>query len=308
MMDLIQLEVFLSVAETKSFSETGRIVHRAQSSVTRTIKQLEMELGTSLFHRTTHAVELTRAGRALVPYAKEMLNLQEKLIRSISIIEKKVSGPLKIGASLTIADAVLPHLLEEFISLYPQVKFKVTIDTSHNVMQALQNRGIHFALTEAEIPANDSISVKPFKEDELVVIVRPDHPAAQKKSISLAELSKLPLVMREKGSGMRAFTERMFSQEGISFDDLDIVMELNSTETIKKMTANGLGAAIISKSCLNRELELKLLKPLSIKPTPLKRNFYYAYREEGSLYPSIEALQDILLDLYGGKNRIMDEE
>ncbi len=300
-MDLVQLEIFLSVAETKSFSETGRIAHRAQSSVTRTIKQLEMELGTSLFHRSTHAVELTRAGRALVPYAKEMLDLQEKLRRNISIMEKKVSGPLKIGASLTIADAVLPNLFEEFISLYPQVKFKVTIDTSHNVMQALQNRGIHFALTEAEFPSSDSVSVNPFMEDELVVIVRPDHPAAKEESISLAELADLPLVMREKGSGMRAFTERMFNKEGISFDDLDIVMELNSTETIKKMVINGIGAAIISKSCLTRELELKLLKPLSIKPIPLKRNFYYAYREEGPLYPSIEALQDLLLEMFGGQ-------
>lgn len=296
-MDLNQLEVFLSVSTTKSFSETGKQLHRSQSSVTRTIKQLEMELGSTLFHRNTHTVELTNSGKVLVPYAKEMLHLQEKIKRNISYLEKTVTGPLKLGASLTIADAVLPGLFEKYQTRYPQVQLQVKIDTSQSVIEALQNREIHFGLTEADIVANN-ISSTPFMEDELVVVVKHDHEIAKKDSITLHELAKLPLIMREKGSGIRSLIENMMNKEGIKLSELEIVMELNGTETIKRMVTSGLGASIVSRACVQREIDLNQIKPLSLKPRPFKRHFFYSFREDGALSPSIEAFKDLLIEIY----------
>lgn len=299
-MDFQQLEVFLSVAETNSFSETGRLLHRSQSSVTRTIKQLEVELDTQLFYRTTHNVELTNSGKMLVPFAEEMLHLQDKLKRNIASLKKSISGPLRLGASLTLADIILPDLLEKFRDLYPQVQLQITIDTSQQVIHLLQNRDVHFALTEADIHASAIIS-EPFMEDELVVIVSPTSEWAALEAMTIKKLATLPLIMREKGSGIRNLLYSLLEKENVEPEQLTIVMELNSTETIKRMVMNGLGCAVLSRAYVEREIEMGLLKPLSFSPVPFKRHFYFSYREGGPLSPSVEAMIDLLREMYIGQ-------
>lgn len=296
-MELTQLEVFLSLAETNSFSETARRLHRSQSSITRKIKQLEVELSTRLFYRSTHTVRLTESGKTLVSYAEKMIGLSENMKRSISLMEKTIAGPMKIGASFSISEEILPELLGQYQALYPQVQLHVTIGSSQEIIQALENRELDFGITEAPNESKMVVS-HPFMEDELVVFAPNDHDLASKETLTFHDLVDYPLIMREKGSGMRALLEKEFAAHNISIEDLNIVMELNNTETIKKMVLNDLGVAILSRQCIKREVGLQLLQPQSLSPEALTRYFYYSYRKGEPLYPSIEAMEELLKEMY----------
>lgn len=286
-MNFEHLKVFHTVAKKKSFSETAKILHLSQPSVSLQIRQLEESVGTKLLERTTKKVNLTQEGEILLQSAEKILNLIYQTEKEITRFSQSIHGDLIIGASVTIGEHVLPYVLGNYKKEYPNVNLIMKIDNSEQIIEKLRNEQIDLAFIQS-VQSYAEFCQKPFLEDEMVVIIswndsRIDH---MKLSISTDELFSLPIILRESGSGTRQVIERQLQKHGLNPNDLNIILELENTESIKSTVESGMGISIISKVAVEKELRLKTLRQLSIQGLDLKRIFYSVYNEKKLTLPS----------------------
>lgn len=275
-MNYEKLKTFLVVAEKKSFSEAAKLLFVTQPTITAQIKALEEELGTKLFERTTKKVEMTQSATILLNYAREIIRLNDTAFKEIMEIEDKVYGELSMGCSFTIGEYILPDFLKRFKEMYPLIQISVDITNSTNIVSNIKDQRIDIGLIETPIE-DSAIIVEPFLEDELILIASPSYFSSKGITISVDKLKELPLIIREKGSGTRTVANQYLKQSGINEEDLNIVMELGSTEAIKSAVESGLGVSIISKSAIKKEQELNLLSAYQVKNISFSRFFYIAY-------------------------------
>lgn len=286
-MNFHQLHIFKVVADKKSFSKAAQVLFISQPAISMQIKSLEEHFGTRLFERNTHQVNLTEAGRILYKYVEKILNLIDEAEQEISILTGCVRGTLSIGASFTLGEYVIPQIIGRFKTQYPLVKVFLQVTNTEQIAKRVSKGILDLGLVESHID-NQDLVVKPFLQDELIVILPIDHPLAGRKSISLGELVALPLVLREKGSGTRKVAEERLKEAGVELSALNVVMELGSTEAVKKAVEAGFGASIISTWAVQKELKLHTLKPVKIKDISLLRNFYIIFRENRAHVPVVK--------------------
>lgn len=295
-MNYDRLKTFIAVAEKKSFSEAAKILYVTQPTITSQVKALEEELNTKLFERTTKKVEMTQSAHILLKYVREIVRLTDSAQKEILQNENTVDGNLSIGCSLTIGEYILPEFLRKFIDSYPLVQLSVKIANSSEVVAKLKDQLIDVGLIETPIE-DPQIVLEPILEDELILIAAPNYFSANEVNISLDQLKKLPLIVREEGSGTRAVVDNYLTQSRLSVDDLNIVMELGSTESIKAAVESGLGVSIISKSAIKKEERLKLLKTYPIDDISFYRSFYIASRKDHILTSTTELFLEELLNI-----------
>lgn len=168
-MNLEHLKVFFMAATKKNFSETAKVLHLSQPSVSLHIKHLEEYLNTTLFDRSTKKMELTYAGTILFSYAEQIIQLVSQVEKDISLLSETVHGDLRLGASLTIGEYLLPYFLGDFIKQYNKVNLSLKIDNSYQIIEKLLDGKIDLGFIEAAIPRKEIDSL-PFLEDELVII------------------------------------------------------------------------------------------------------------------------------------------
>ncbi|MBP1949875.1 selenium metabolism-associated LysR family transcriptional regulator [Virgibacillus litoralis] len=286
-MNYDRLKTFIAVAEKKSFSEAAKILYVTQPTITSQVKALEEELNTKLFERTTKKVEMTQSAHILLKYVREIVRLTDSAQKEILQIENTFHGNLSMGCSLTIGEYILPEFLKQFINSYPLIQLSVKIVNSSEIVAKLKDQIIDVGLIETPIE-DPQITLEPILEDELILIAAPDYFPASEVKISLDKLTKLPLIVREKGSGTRAVVDYYLTQGRLSVDDLNVVMELGSTESIKAAVESGLGVSFISKSAIKKEQRLKLLKTYPIEGISLYRYFYIASRKDHILKSTTE--------------------
>lgn len=286
-MNYERLRTFMAVAEKKSFSEAGKILFVTQPTITSQIKALEEELHTKLFERTTKKVEMTQSAVILYKYAKEIIRLSDSAQKEILKIEDMIHGDLSMGCSLTIGEYILPKYLKQFKDMYPLIQMSVEISNSNNIITSIKDQFIDVGLIETLID-DPEIMVEPFLEDELILIASPNYFSNNEITISIEQLKRTPLIVREKGSGTRAVLEQYLNQAGMSIDRLNVVMELGSTEAIKAAVESGLGVSIVSKNAIIKEQQLQLLTAYPIKNISFYRYFYIAFRKEQVLKSTTE--------------------
>ncbi|MFD1705693.1 selenium metabolism-associated LysR family transcriptional regulator [Siminovitchia sediminis] len=286
-MDYERLKTFIAVAEKKSFSEAAKMLFVTQPTISAQIKALEEELGTKLFERTTKKVEMTQPASILLRYAKKIVHLSDSAQKEILVFEDNVYGDLKMGCSFTIGEYVLPEFLKLFKDDYPHIQMSVDITNSNNIVSNIKNQFIDVGLIETPIE-DPQIAVEPFMGDELILIAAPGYFPDNEITISAGRLKNIPLIVREKGSGTRAVVNQYLNQAGMGDEELNIVMELGSTEAVKSAVVSKLGVSIISKSAIQKELKLKLLKAYPIKDISFFRHFYIAYRKNAVLKQAAE--------------------
>lgn len=292
-MDYERLKTFIAVAEKKNFSEAAKILYVTQPTISAQIKALEEELGTKLFERTTKKVEMTQSAEILLKYAKKIIHLSDSAHKEILKFEDSMYGDLKIGCSFTIGEYVLPEFLKLFKDEYPLIQMSVNITNSNNIVLSIKDQIIDVGLIETPIE-DAQIVVEPFMEDELILIAAPGYFSDNEITISAERLKVTPLIVREKGSGTRAVVNQYLNQAGITEEDLNLVMELGSTEAVKSAVCAKLGVSIISKSAIKKELMLKLLKAYPIKDISFYREFYIACRKDTVLKQTSELFMDQL--------------
>jgi DNA-binding transcriptional LysR family regulator len=273
-----RLQVFHAVAKQSSFTKAADTLFMTQPAVTFQIKQLEEHFNTRLFDRGHGKISLTPAGEVVLDYAERILSLSAELDTRISELTGEIQGLLLIGASMTIAEFMLPRILGEFKVAYPAVKARLTVANSETIEHGVAAHSLDIGLIEA--PSHlPSLSTEECCEDELQVVCAPGHPLAKLRAVTPKQLLQHAYISREPGSGTREVTDSYFRDAGFAPDDLTSVMELGSPDAIKGVVETGLGFAIMSKVIVAKEKQLGVLVALPLAPK-LTRTLSLVYPRE----------------------------
>jgi DNA-binding transcriptional LysR family regulator len=210
------------------------------------IRALENRLGIELFHRAGRNISLTEAGHALVPMARDLINLSIRTEEAMASLQGRVVGHLKLACSTSAGKYVLPKLIARFIEAYPDVRVTCNVIHREPALQMLCDGEAHLSVTSKREPARN-IEYRLFTTDPVVLIVRPDHQWAARESITPGELFESSFVMREATSGTLQAVAEALDEHGVNLPDLPAVMELSNTEAILMTVIEGIGAAFISQ-------------------------------------------------------------
>ena len=273
-----RLKVFHAVARLLSFTKAAEALHMTQPAVTFQVRQLEEQFNTRLFDRTHNRITLTEAGRSVYNYASRIFELYDEMDNSVREITGDVSGVLIIGASMTIAEYMLPALLGEFKRTYPDVGLRLKVGNSDAIVSMVENNVIDLGVVEAPV-SNKNLAVELCREDQLVLIVPPDHPLSVHDKISVEKILDYPYISREEGSGTRDVLVEYLQQYDFDETQLNIIMELGSPEAIKGAVEAGIGITVMSRTTLNKELVIGTLKAIEFDP-PLLRPFSFVHQRQ----------------------------
>ena len=273
-----RLQVFHAVAKHLSFTKAAETLFMTQPAVTFQVKQLEEHLNTRLFDRAQGRIALTPAGQIAFEYAERILGLSEELDRRLKEMSGQASGPLLIGASMTIGEYVLPQLIGKFKARFPAVAPTLFVGNSEAVQDRVAERTLDLGFIEGDSHLS-SLNSEVCCEDELQVVCAPSHPLAAESVALPAALTQYPYINREPGSGTRAVIDHYLQKAGVAPDSLNIVVELGSPEAIKGLVATGMGFAIMSRVIVAKELQLGQLVQIPLRPR-LLRNFSVVYAKE----------------------------
>ena len=249
-----------------------------QPAVTFHVKQLEEQLNTRLFDRAQGRISLTPAGQVALDYAERILRLSAELDTRLKEMSGHASGPLLIGASMTIGEYVLPQLIGQFKASFPTVVPTLFVGNSEAVQERVAERTLDLGFIESGSPLA-TLQSEVCCEDELQVVCAPSHPLAKEKFALPVALAQHAYIGREAGSGTRLVIDRYLEQAGVAPEAMNRVVELGSPEAIKGLVATGMGFAIMSRVIAAKELQLGSLVQVPLRP-PLLRNFSVVYTKE----------------------------
>ncbi len=269
-MNIDNLRVFCLVVDEGSISQAARLSYVSQPAVTRQIRQLENFYGTLLFDRTEGKLTVTETGKMLYPFAKAII---EDFDRSKEIILQatgEYNSSLRVGASLTIGEFLLPSLLGRFKKQTPDIKITLTIRNTPGILEDLTNDVIDIAMVEG-IVEDKSFNVEKFADDELILVYPSDHHWKDRSEINIEELANERMIWRESLSGTRLVVENALKEYGV-LEKIESYMEIGSTQAIKSAVEAGLGISILPRLTVARELEQGVLQEMRIKDVHIKRS------------------------------------
>lgn len=270
-----RLKVFQSVAKNLSFTKASQELFVSQPAITKHVQELETTYQTRLFDRQGSRICLTESGKLLLEHCERILEDYKRLEYEMHLLHNEYTGELKLGASTTIAQYVLPPLLGNFISKFPQVSLSLMNGNTRDIEIALQEHRIDLGLVEGvfRLP---NLKYTNFLEDELVAVIRTGSNLSVEEEITPEELMKMPLVLRERGSGTLDVFERALQQHNIKLSSLQVLMYLGSTESIKLFLEHTDCLGIVSVRSITRELYSGKLRVVEIKGMPMNRDFSFA--------------------------------
>ena len=268
-----RLAVFVAVANNRSFTRAADELHISQPAISRHIRELESTYKAKLFERAGNKVSLTPAGETLLRYAETILETYRSLQLEMNLLTGNFTGELRVGASTTIAQYILPPLVAKFISLFPDVRLTVVSGNTEQIERALEGHRIDIGLVEGA-HHKPTFRYTPFQKDELVLVTGTANKIGDE--VTVEELASLPLVLRENGSGTLEVVSRGLAAHGKHLSDMNILLQLDSTESIKLFIDNSPSVfAIVSIAAVARELAQGKLKVVEVAGLQLERNFSY---------------------------------
>ncbi|MEO8737498.1 MAG: LysR family transcriptional regulator [Edaphobacter sp.] len=278
-MENFRLRVFRAVAEEMSFRKAAEALHLSQPAVSQQIRSLEEEAGVRLFDRGSgdghgSQIALTEAGRVLLGYAKTAAETMVEAQRALAALNEDVTGELRLGASTTVAQYVLPRILGAFLRQYPQVHLSVMSGNTERIAEAVAEERVTLGIIEGPAMRRD-VKTERMVQDEMVLIVAPGHAWARTGKIAPAELTKAPMLLRERGSGSRRVVERALKKAGIPLRSLQVAMELDSTEAIISGVEAELGVGFVSRCAIGKVLRLGTVRTVPVKGLEMVRDFSF---------------------------------
>ncbi len=270
-MDIRTLEIFTRLVENKSFSQTAEELHLTQPTVSFQIRSLEKHYRVKLFERTTRELFLTAQGKILFTYARKIIDLNRQAAEAMNEVDGLKRGELVLGASTIPGEYLLPKKLKSFQRKFPKIHISLRIADTEEIVEKVLDKNLDLGIVGSRIKHRDLI-FNELLEDEIVLIV----PREWKKikNFTLEDLKKSPLLIREKGSGTRKTILEALKKENIYPEDLNLIMELGSTEAIKQAVETGLGISFVSRWAVEKEIKLKKLKISGISGFSIRRYFY----------------------------------
>jgi Transcriptional regulator len=269
-----RLKVFQSVVRNLSFTKASQELFITQPAVTKHVQELETEYKTQLFERLGNKISLTPAGKLLMEHSEQILAGYKQLEYEMNLLHDEHSGELRIGASTTIAQYVLPALLAIFTEKFPLVKTTLISGNSRDIENALQEHRIDLGMVEGNIRL-PNLKYTDFMNDELVAVAHTHSKLSRLDELSLEKLKNTPLVLRERGSGTLDVLETELQTHNIRLSDLNIRMHLGSTESIKRFLENTECMGIVSIRSIYRELAAGIFKVLEIDGLEMERKFSF---------------------------------
>jgi DNA-binding transcriptional LysR family regulator len=285
-----QLQMFVEAAETGSFTRAAEKLRVSPAAVSFQIKQVEDLSGFALFERIGKKVTVTDAGRALLSYARTILQALHDADLALTALNGVISGRARLGAVST-AKYIVPHMLAQFQREYPSVTIDLRFGNRRQIAGALEHGEIDIAVMGRPLEDSDVLA-EPFAVHPSVLVAAPDHPLCGAKTLMPQDLAGVGLIAREEGSGTRLLMEHVCATAGIPSR---IAMTTDSNETIKQAVMAGMGIAILSRHTVGLELSLGLLNTLPMQGFPLMRSWFVAHRRSMPLMPAHVRLREFLL-------------
>ncbi|MFI9271411.1 LysR family transcriptional regulator [Kitasatospora sp. NPDC052896] len=286
-MELRQLEHFVTLAEERQFTRAAQRLHLAQSSLSASIQALEHDLGQTLLVRTTRRVELSEAGRALLPLARETLRSARRARQAVEAVGGLLRGRVTVGMIQTVNAVDLPAVLARFHAAHPAVELRLVQGDSRDLVAAVRRGTYDLAVVadagEAPLPGVDLL---PLAREEILLVLAPDHPLADRTSVALAELARWPFVDFREHSGLRALIDEACARAGLS---RTITCHVEHMPTLLDLVAHGLGVALVPRSVL--PAEPSRLRAVPTRP-PLARTVAVATAAGSEPQPAARALLD----------------
>lgn len=271
MLDTHQLNVFLVAAETLNFTQAARSLHMSQPSVSQHIQSLEQSFGQPLFIRAGRHMELTDAGRTLVPLAREMVERSVRIEETMKSLEGEVYGRLLVGCSTTPGKYILPQLLATFHHKYPRVRVACNVMDQDSAFEMLCDGEVHVAMvSEPNMSSCRNVELRRFMTDPVILIAPLDHPWAERGEIEPQELYDAEFIFREEESGTHLALRNALSNFNISTDDLETLLILGNSEAIALSVKEGIGVGFVSQIVYSKLVE-EQVAPVEVRGLDIYR-------------------------------------
>jgi DNA-binding transcriptional LysR family regulator len=265
---LRQLEVFLATARHENVTRAAESLAMSQSAASGSLAELESQFDVKLFDRRGKRLQLSELGKQLRPQAERLLDQARAFEQALA--DEDVVGGLQIGATMTIGNYVAVNMIADFRSLHPKADIVLRVANTQSVAEQVASFELDMGLIEGELHHPD-LEIVHWRRDELVVFAAPGHPLAQATALSDQDLQTQRWIVRERGSGTRQAFDR--AMHGI-LPDLDIAMELQHTEAIKRAVEADLGVGCLSRICLSDAFKRGTLVPLAVPARDFRREWY----------------------------------
>lgn len=268
---LRQLEIFVTVCRLESVSKAADHLCLSQSATSTSLGELERQFGIKLFDRIGKSLSINNAGKKLLPKALELIDRAKEIESELS--GYAVSGDMHIGATLTIGNYLTNLLVAKFLQNFPESHIKLQVQNTETIIKKVLTHELDLGMIEGDCDHPD-LKIQRWIADELVIFCSPNHPLVNKKNVSVQDLFREPWVLREKGSGTRETFDRVFKKDQ---SKIDIKLELEHTEAIKRAVESSVGIGCISRLALKDELKKGSLVALEIKNINLDRYFNFLW-------------------------------
>ncbi|SHF73549.1 DNA-binding transcriptional regulator, LysR family [Salegentibacter echinorum] len=288
-----KLRIFKEVVLTRSFTKAAENLYMSQPAVSKTIKNLEQEYGKAFFLREGNSIALTAEGKVFLKYANSLLEIFAKMKQEFSTENPNFPNHIKIGASTTIAQYVIPGMAASLQNIHSDLNFNLISGNTGDIQQLILNGQLDFGIIEGE-NQNTRLQYEPFVKDELVLVTSVKNQAVD-ESIIIAHLSRLNFVEREPGSGTREVIANALKKHHIPA--LNVKATLGSTESIKSYLRHSRHFAFLSIHAIKRELLDGHLKVIEVKGLSITRWFNFVSRQ-GFQSQLNQKLKNIFLEEY----------
>ena len=270
---LDQLRILRAISAEGSFKRAADSLYVSQPAVSLQVQNLERQLDVPLFDRGGRRAQLTEAGHLLLQYGDRILSLCQETCRAIEDLQNLQGGTLIVGASQTTGTYLLPRMIGRFRQQYPDVAVQLHVHSTRRTAWSVANGQIDLAIIGGEVPPElqDSLEIIPYAEDELALILPVFHSLARVVMVQKDDLYKLQFIALDSQSTIRKVIDKVLTRSGIETRRLKIEMELNSIEAIKNAVQSGLGAAFVSISAIEKELQMGVLHRAKIDGVVVNR-------------------------------------
>ena len=292
LIELRHVRYFLALAEARSFTQAAARLNVTQPTLSHQIKRLETAIGAVLFERRSKDVELTQAGRLFRPFCDRVVKEIELGTLALSELEGLMRGTLRMGVSHSFSSSMLPNTMVEFASRYPGVKVVARVIPREVMEQVLVAGELDLAVAYVS-EDSEQIVAETLAEEQLVLVVGPDHPWAGRKSVPMVALAEIPLVLLTPEFAARQFVDRHFAQAEL---DANIVLEMNAIEPIISTVRISQFATVLSDGAVPRTEDLHLVRLTD--PVP-RRTISILWRLHGHRSAAAERMAEMIRATYG---------
>lgn len=291
-----RLKVFKTVAEELSFTKASKLLFVSQPAVTKHVNELEKQFGKALFNRHGNSISLTAEGVVCYEYATKILALYENLEREFTDLNGSLPSKINLAASTTIAQYILPVLLSKFKTIHPDITVTLINQNSEKIESLVLEKKTDLGLVEGNTN-NQNLHYQPFLKDEIVFTCRLGNTHLKSAELGIKELSVLPIILREQGSGTRTIIENTLRGKDLNLNNFNIEMELGSTESIKNYLLNSNSFAFLSIHSITRELKDRTFTIVDITDLEIHRTFQFVSLH-GNYDATSEWIKNFLLNHY----------